>query len=98
MITRIVKMTVQMERTDEFRSILELNSQEVRTFNGCEHLEIFCDKKDRSTIFSYSIWKTERHLNQYLRSEFFRSFWPKLTQFFAAEAQAWTVDNFFDKK
>jgi quinol monooxygenase YgiN len=91
-------MTVKEESVEKFTAYLDTVKDDIKAFNGCEHLDVFRDKENKSIYFSYSIWKSEWHLNRYRKSPFFQETWGTLKQWFSKDTQAWTVDNVFDKE
>ncbi|MBU0764443.1 MAG: antibiotic biosynthesis monooxygenase [Bacteroidetes bacterium] len=96
MITRIVKMTVADSKRDEFIRYVDEIRDKIQSFKGCLHLDIFNDKQNSNIFFSYSIWKSEKELENYRRSELFRLYWSTLKTFFTKDTQAWTVENVFN--
>jgi quinol monooxygenase YgiN len=91
MIKRIVKMSFQPERAEEFRAVFESNKQRIGSFPGCTHLELWQDVDDPATFFTYSFWESPEHLEQYRRSEVFKSVWSLTKPLFRDKAQAWSV-------
>lgn len=91
MITRIVKMTFQDTKVDDFKEFTQSIRHKIRNFPGCEHLEIFQDIHNKAIFFTYSRWKSEQDLANYRDSEFFRETWSTARGWFAAAAEAWSV-------
>lgn len=93
MITRIVKMTFQEKEIPAFQELFEERKHLIRNFEGCTHLELWQDKANPATFFTYSHWHTEDHLNTYRSSPFFADTWTLTKQKFAAKPEAWTVER-----
>lgn len=93
MITRIVKLTFQEEKTDDFLQIFEESKESIRQFPGCRHLELWREKKDLSVFFTYSCWESEEKLNRYRESEVFRQTWSRTRALFAKKPQAWSLEK-----
>lgn len=89
---RIVKMTFQAEKVPAFLEKFNANKQHIRHFEGVEHLSLLKDKKQVNVFFTYSHWQSEAHLENYRKSAFFKQFWSELKPYFAAKAEAWSVD------
>lgn len=91
MITRIVQMTFQPERINDFTTLFEERKQTIRGFRGCNHLELWQDSARDNIFFTYSIWDSEADLDHYRFSEFFKDTWGKTKVLFADKPQAWSV-------
>lgn len=92
MIKRIVKMTFQPEKVDQFLQIFEESSPEIRAFNGCRHLELWRCTDPRHVLFTYSYWEDEKALEAYRRSLLFRDTWQRTKQLFDDRPEAWSVE------
>jgi len=93
MIRRIVKMTFQPDKIDDFLAIFDESHANIRNFPGCEHLELWRAKAPENVLFTYSHWESEAALENYRHSELFRSTWAKTKVLFADKPQAWSVDQ-----
>ncbi len=93
MIVRIVKMTIQEEKIGMFKEFVNSIRDTIRGFSGCEHLDILQDIHKRNVFFSYSLWGSEEDLHNYRNSDFFRQTWAAATRWFAATAQAWSLEK-----
>lgn len=96
MIKRIVKMSFQPDKVDEFKSIFKTNWQRIAGFEGCSHVELLQDEKSGNTFFTYSIWENEDALNNYRNSELFNSVWSKTKVLFNEKPQAWSLQQIND--
>ncbi len=90
---RIVKMTFDPERVNEFLANFEEVKHQIRAFNGVKHLELLNDKNNSNIYFTYSIWESEEHLNNYRHSDLFQSVWAVTKPMFIEKAEAWSVEN-----
>ena len=93
MFIRIVKMSFQCHKTDEFLTNFEANKLKIRAFEGCQFLELYRDKTHTNIFFTYSYWATEAHLENYRNSDLFKSVWAKTKPLFNAKPEAWSVDK-----
>ena len=73
MFVRIVKMTFDASKIDLFLENFNTNKEKIRNFDGCRLLELYRDKNNPSTFFTYSYWVTEEHLETYRNSELFEA-------------------------
>jgi heme oxygenase (mycobilin-producing) len=96
MITRLVKMTFEPEKSKDFRLLFEQIKFKIAGFEGCHHLQLLNDKHLPNVFFTYSIWKDEIALENYRNSDLFAETWKKTKSLFAEKAQAWTTINEFD--
>lgn len=93
MITRIVKMTFQGDKVDEFREIFNSSCSLIKAFDGCDGVELKQDIHQAHVFFTISLWKSEEYLNAYRDSYLFRNTWSKVKPLFAEKAEAWSLDN-----
>ena len=91
MIIRIVKMTFHPDEVINFLKIFNSSKEYIRNMEGCTHLELLNDINTSNVFFTYSHWLTENDLNNYRKSELFKSVWGKTKILFAAKAEAWSV-------
>ncbi len=92
MFTRIVKMEFQEKCIPVFLTNFEEVKLKIRNFPGCSHLELYCDKNDKTIYFTYSRWNTTNDLENYRKSDLFRKVWATTKPMFRSKAQAWSVD------
>lgn len=90
---RIVKMTFEPSKIDEFLTNFNNNKVAIRNFNGVKHLKLLRDKQHSNVFFTYSIWESETHLEVYRNSSLFKAVWAKTKPLFADKPQAWSVDE-----
>ncbi len=93
MIVRIVKMTFKPEAVETFQELFVGWKPKIRSFPGCEHLELLHATDDPRIFFTYSHWTGAQALEAYRNSEVFASVWPVVKALFDAPAEAWTVDR-----
>jgi len=93
MIKRIVKMSFKPENTEAFKTIFETNWTKIKGFEGCEHVELLQDVNDPTIFFTYSLWQSELHLNNYRNSDLFKSVWSATKALFNAKPEAWSVNQ-----
>jgi len=93
MLVRIVKMTFSPDKTLDFQARFHKIKDEIIAFEGCELLELYQDKRDENVFFTYSYWKSEKELNRYRDSDFFKEVWASTKKMFSKKPEAWSVDK-----
>jgi len=93
MFVRIVKMSFDENKIEEFLGNFHQNKDKIRSFKGCSFLELYRDKNQENIFFTYSYWNTEEDLNNYRNSDLFKSVWSKTKVLFNDIPQAWSVDK-----
>ena len=93
MFVRIVKMSFAEEHINAFLENFHSQKENIRHFEGCRFLELYRDKQNPTTFFTYSYWETESDLEDYRHSELFRDVWSKTKPLFNAKPEAWSVEK-----
>lgn len=93
MIVRIVKLTFQEGKAEEFIGIFQKTKKKIRHFRGNIFLELLRDKKDTNVFMTYSVWSTEHDLERYRESELFQETWATIKVMFAKNAEVMTMDR-----
>lgn len=91
MIKRIVKMEFSSENINTFKKLFKSNKDKILSFEGCHSVTLLNDVNSETIFFTYSIWQTENHLNQYRKSETFKGIWSKTKPLFSNKAKAWSL-------
>ena len=85
-------MTFQTDKVDTFMDIFMEKKQHIRSFPGCQHLELFRDINQPEIFFTYSYWEDEAALNAYRYSDLFKGTWASTKALFADKPEAWSVE------
>ena len=93
MLVRIVKLTFDSSKVDDFLINFDKNKNQIRNFNGCRFLELYRDKENPSIFFTYSYWDSENDLENYRNSSLFKNIWKVTKAWFVAKPEAWSVDK-----
>ncbi|MDO6597437.1 antibiotic biosynthesis monooxygenase family protein [Oceanihabitans sp. 2_MG-2023] len=93
MFVRIVKMSFDPSRIEEFLKNFKEKKENIRNFKGCRFLELYRDKQQDHIFFTYSYWETEADLENYRNSELFKGIWAKTKPMFNGKPEAWSVDK-----
>lgn len=93
MISRIVKMTFQEDRVDDFLENFHNHKDQIRNFPGCEQLKLLRDVNDPRIFFTYSWWQEATDLENYRQSDLFQGVWAFTKTLFAAKPEAWSTNE-----
>ncbi len=93
MLIRIVRMTFQEDKLDEFMTIFNESKAKIRAFPGCQHLELLRDINRPSVRMTYSLWESEEALEQYRVSELFVTTWAATKVLFADKPVAFSAEK-----
>ncbi len=93
MIVRMVRMTFQPEKIDDFLAVFQATKSKIRAFEGCQHLELLRDVTHANVFFTYSHWHSAAHLNNYKKSKLFGQVWPSTKKLFLAPPEAWSTEQ-----
>ncbi|MGB0403446.1 MAG: putative quinol monooxygenase [Salibacteraceae bacterium] len=93
MIVRIVKLTFDPLRTEEFESIFHATKIKIRNQPGCQHLELLKDINQPNIYMTYSYWNEPQDLENYRKSELFKAVWQDTKALFAGKPEAWSVNQ-----
>jgi heme-degrading monooxygenase HmoA len=96
MITRIVKLSFDPDRIDDFLAHFERIKNDVNNFPGCIGMKLYHDVANQNVVFTYSHWNTEADLEAYRKSDLFSKIWPTIKVWFNDRPEAWTVEAHFD--
>lgn len=93
MIVRIVKMTFQSDKVEQFQKMFDEKKNLIRDFEGCKRLELLRDVNHSNIFFTYSFWDHEDDLNKYRHSKLFKGVWAVTKTFFSKEPEAWSLNQ-----
>ena len=91
MIVRQVKLTFQSLYVEDFLELFRSIEEKIKTFPGCQKLDLLQDINNKNIFFTYSIWNSEADLELYRNSKLFESVWKKTKTFFSVPAEAWSL-------
>ncbi len=93
MIKRVVKLTFRPEAVAIFlHTVFEPSKAQIRAFPGCRHMELLQATDRPDVLFTLSLWEDAAALENYRRSELFRTTWAKTKALFAEKAEAWSME------
>lgn len=94
MIVRIVTMTFDPDRVNDFNELFEGVKQKIRGFPGCHHLSLLQGVAPKENVFmTYSHWDSESDLDAYRHSELFGDTWTKTKAMFSDKPSAISLEE-----
>lgn len=93
MINRIVKMSFDPGRTDDFIKLFEERRHAIAHFEGCKGVKLLRDVQQTNIFFTYSLWESETALEKYRNSDLFNTVWAQTKQWFNDKPQAWSTEE-----
>lgn len=91
MINRIVRMSFQPDKVEEFLNVFNNSKHLISSFNGCRGLKLLRDSNRMNIYFTYSTWEREENLEEYRTSELFKNTWSRTKVLFNDKPQAWST-------
>jgi quinol monooxygenase YgiN len=91
MLIRIVKLTFKPENIPSFEQIFDASKNGILSFEGCNMVELYQDINNPCIFFTYSFWDDPSDLENYRKSDFFKTVWGKTKKLFAEKPEAWSV-------
>jgi len=91
MIIRIVKMTFQPDKVDDFIGVFNEAKKQIQNFDGCKNLELWEDTDKDNMFFTYSEWNDKESLENYRNSELFTDTWGRTKILFSEKPEAWSL-------
>lgn len=96
MLTRIVKLTFEVDKTADFIAFFDTIKKNVSSYENCYGMRLLQDQKQPNIVFTYSNWKDESALNKYRDSDLFQGVWSTIKPWFASRAEAWSVTTYYE--
>ncbi|MFO7258053.1 MAG: antibiotic biosynthesis monooxygenase [Bacteroidota bacterium] len=93
MIVRIVRMHFMPEAVDDFLDIYGRTEAAIRNMAGCTYLELMRDAENPNVLITVSHWESVTALNNYRKSELFKSVWRRVKTLFAQPAEAFSMER-----
>lgn len=93
MIIRIVRLTFDPAKTEDFLKIFNEYKINIRDFHGCTHLELHRDADQRNIFATNSYWEGPEDLESYLKSELFKEIWSKTKILFSGKPVAFSHER-----
>jgi len=91
MLTRLVKLTLEEDKVNQFLQIFEERRALIAETEGCLNVTLLQDIHHPHIVFTHSQWLDEQALNRYRDSALFIDTWKLVKPLFKSPAQAWSV-------
>ncbi|TVZ53330.1 putative quinol monooxygenase [Dokdonia sp. Hel_I_53] len=91
MIVRLVKLRFRESEISSFLINFEEIKSTIRSFDGCEYLELLQDTDDVCIFFTHSHWRSIQDLENYRNSAFFKNIWSQTKTKFSGKPEAWST-------
>jgi len=86
-------MEFEVQYIEKFKVLFDAKKEKIRAFEGCSHLELWQDVRNKSTFMTYSYWENEEDLEKYRHSELFKNVWSQTKILFSDKPKAWSVQT-----
>lgn len=96
MLIRIVKLTFQEDKIDDFLTFFDDIKEKVNSFPGCLGMKLLQGVDDPWVVMTYSHWEKPEDLEHYRNSETFGNIWPTIKPWFSSKPEAWSLETYFD--
>jgi len=93
MLIRIVKMTFQPEKVNDFITAFESRKHLIGNFEGCSGVELLRDINQPNIFFTHSKWQHEQALEKYRQSQLFQTTWDEVKKWFIDKPEAWSLEK-----
>ena len=91
MIRRVVKLTLQEDKADDFIQVFMDSKDKIVRSKGCHSVDLLQHKNQSNIFFTYSFWDSEEDLNNYRHSDLFQATWKKAKAIFSDKPEAWST-------
>ena len=88
MVVRLVRMTFHPSSVDDFLTHFAVVKDHIRSFPGCQHLELLQNDRFPNILSTYSVWDSRDALESYRNSEMFIDIWQRTSAWFVAPPRA----------
>ncbi|MCG8573356.1 MAG: antibiotic biosynthesis monooxygenase [Flavobacteriales bacterium] len=88
---RIVKMTFEADRCQDFEEKFETIKDLIAGQEGCLGVRLLKEQTGSGVYFTYSEWESEADLNAYRKSDLFGEVWPTVKAWFKEKPEAWST-------
>lgn len=93
MINRIVRLSFNPEKVNEFEQLFERTRTAIGGFEGCKGVRLLRDTENRHVYFTYSLWESAAALENYRQSDLFKQTWAQTKQWFNDKPMAWSLEE-----
>jgi (4S)-4-hydroxy-5-phosphonooxypentane-2,3-dione isomerase len=91
MINRIVRLSFEPEKVNDFLKVFDDSKLLIAGFPGCNGLSLLQDAHHNNVFYTYSLWSTEGDLENYRHSELFKTTWAATKALFNNKPMAFST-------
>lgn len=91
MINRIVRLSFEPGKVNDFLAVFEQSKLQIANFPGCEGLSLLQDAHHANVFYTYSLWVSEQELENYRHSELFKNTWAATKVLFNNKPMAFST-------
>ena len=91
MITRIVRLSFEPSKVDEFLEIFKASKDKIAAREGCQSVVLMQDEDHDNVYYTYSIWDGKEYLESYRHSDLFAGVWAKTKVLFNDKPLAYSL-------
>lgn len=91
MLTRIVRLSFEPSKVEEFKEIFEASKHKIATREGCSGVELMQDFDQENVFYTYSKWDGQENLNAYRHSDLFAGVWKATKALFNDKPLAYSL-------
>ncbi len=91
MINRIVRLSFEPDKVEEFFTVFENSKNQIANFPGCRGLTLLQDANHSNVFYTYSLWQAETDLENYRHSKLFETTWAATKKLFNAKPMAFST-------
>lgn len=88
---RIVRMTFDEHKIEDFLQIFNASKQKIAAMPGCNSVELLQDYHKNNIFSTYSVWNSEEDLNNYRNSALFGQVWKSTKALFCEKPIAFSL-------
>lgn len=91
MIERIVKLEFQNDKVEEFIQLYKKIHTQIKLQEGCALVQLLQHCEHENIFFTYSVWNSQKNLDTYRFSPFFKNTWTTIKPWFCEKPCAWSL-------
>lgn len=91
MLHRFVRLTFRPEEVANFLELFQEVKNKIIQQEGCTHLKLLQDEIHENVLYTFSIWQSDDHLQQYRHSQLFKETWARTKVLFGDKPSAWST-------
>ncbi len=90
---RIVRLSFKQEHVKDFLTLFDERKERIRSFEGCQYLELWQDNESPNVFYTFSLWQSPASLESYRISAIFQDTWSKVSIWFNEKPKAFSANS-----